>query len=157
MPGNFLYSFDNPAVAEAAARAGVDPLVYFLGCALSADLNNLSDESEIDPAYPLDLYNAVGVLGEIAAYYPESVHAVIAGLAQLIEDFSDNPKVGSAETLALTLAAGLQMGFLNEYDDPRFTGDDAERINRKSIQENIKAALLGIANKATRPAVESEN
>lgn len=118
MSGMFLDGYKNPAIRAAAEQYQLAPIIYYIGCALATDLKKLPENTKISPNKPLDLYNTVGVIGEVPVHESSDVPAVITGILSLIESFEDDEAIGSSTILAQTLLNGLQMGYLNESTDP---------------------------------------
>ena len=117
MPGNWLHGYENPQVKENADNMSMDSALYFFGCALAGDLARLPDGKVLTPNTPLDLYNAVGVLGEIPIHLQESTPAVVSGLIEVLSQFAEDDNVDSTASLAETLLNGLKRGFLKENPD----------------------------------------
>lgn len=117
MPGTWLRGYDNPTVHETADKLKMDAALYFFGCALASDLAQFPEGKVVDPKKPLDLFSAVGVLGEIPIHLQESVPAITAGLIEVLRQFEEDEQVESTASLAEALLNGLKQGFLKENPD----------------------------------------
>lgn len=117
MPGNWLKGYENPQLHETASKLKMDAALYFFGCALASDLAQFPEGKVVNPKTPLDLYSAVGVLGEIPIYLQDSVPAITSGLITVLRQFEEDEQVETTATLAETLLNGLKFGFLKENPD----------------------------------------